>query len=136
MAVDALETRGLWVKNQAVLLKGVNDDPDILASLLRNLTTIGVDPYYVFQCRPVVGVKNQFQVPILQGYRIVEETKSRMNGFGKSFNYVMSHETGKIEFLGTINPNEMLVRYHESKDVSKYGQTFSIRLEDDQCWWY
>lgn len=134
MSVEALEKIGITVKNQAVLLKGVNNNPATMATLLRKLTAIGVDPYYVFQCRPVIGVKNQFQIPILEGYKIIEEAKSMLNGFAKGFNFVMSHETGKMEFLGTLEENKMLFRYQEAKDPSDYGKTFEIELKQDQCW--
>lgn len=133
-AVEALEKVGITVKNQAVLLKGVNDNPDTMATLMRRLTSIGVDPYYVFQCRPVTGVKNQFQVPILTGYRVMEEAKSKLNGLAKSFNYVMSHETGKMEFLGIMEGNQMLFRYQEAKYPQNYGKTFVLPLKEDQCW--
>ena len=133
-AIEELEKIGITVKNQTVLLKGINDDPKTMAKLLRQLTAIGVDPYYIFQCRPVVGVKNQFQIPILKGYKIIEEAKSMLNGFGKNFNYVMSHETGKMEFLGILEGNKMLLRYQEAKYPSDYGKTFVVELQDDQCW--
>ena len=55
---------GVIVKNQVVLLKGVNDDSNVLGELLKKITSIGIVPYYIFQCRPVTGVKNQFQVPL------------------------------------------------------------------------
>ena len=35
----------------------VNDDVAVLGTLLRKLTAIGVDPYYIFQCRPVKGIR-------------------------------------------------------------------------------
>lgn len=133
-AVDCLEKIGITVKNQAVLLKGVNDDPRVLADLFRKLTACGVDPYYLFQCRPVVGVKNQFQVPLMKGYGIVEKAKGMLNGFGKGFNFVMSHETGKMEILGTFNDKKMLFKYHESKDCDSYGKIFEYEVSDDQCW--
>lgn len=52
------------IKNQTVLLKGINEDPSVLGNLLKGLTQCGVVPYYIFQCRPVTGVKGQFQVPL------------------------------------------------------------------------
>ncbi len=50
-----LTEMGIVIKNQAVLLKGVNDSPRVLGQLLKDLTASGVVPYYVFQCRPVPG---------------------------------------------------------------------------------
>lgn len=60
----------------------------------------GILPYYVFPCRPVAGVVTRFQVPLREGYRIVEQAESMQNGQGKCFRFVLSHVTGKIEILG------------------------------------
>ena len=99
-AIDALLKRRIVVRNQTVLLKGVNDDPQVLGELFSKLTRFGVTPYYIFQCRPALGVKNQFQVPLRRGYEIVEAAKQMQNGQGKSVRYCLSHVTGKIEILG------------------------------------
>lgn len=75
-AIRCLMDAGVIVKNQTVLLKGINDDAGSLGTLLKNLTRYGVIPYYIFQCRPVSGVKSQFQIPLTEGCRIVEEAKT------------------------------------------------------------
>jgi len=114
-AVDHLMALGIPVRNQTVLLRGINDDPEILGLLLKRLTAIGVQPYYVFQCRPVRGVKGRFQVPLPKGADIVQAAASRQNGLGKSFRYALSHEEGKIEILGRIDGRNMMFRYHQAK---------------------
>ena len=99
-AVRLLREAGLIVRNQTVLMRTINDDAQILSELMRKLTSIGVVPYYVFQCRPVTGVGSQFQIPLEKGYRIVEAARASLNGQAKSFRFVMSHPTGKIELIG------------------------------------
>ncbi len=133
LAVRMLLKTGIPVKNQTVLLKGINDDPDVLGRLLKELTKIGVVPYYIFQCRPVTGVKNQFQVPILKGYDIIEKAKNMQNGQGKCFKYAMSHETGKIEMLGKEN-NTMIFKYHQAKSPANKGRVFFRELSENDCW--
>lgn len=125
---------GVVVKNQSVLLRGVNDDPAVLSCLFRRLTSIGVIPYYVFQCRPVRGVKTQFQVPITQGYKIVEAAKRSLSGQAKCFKYVLSHPQGKIEILGEDGIGQMLFRFHEAKDEKRQGEIIAIALSADECW--
>jgi L-lysine 2,3-aminomutase len=40
-----------------------------------------VVPYYIFQCRPVSGVKNQFQVPLKRACELIDDTrKDRAEG--------------------------------------------------------
>lgn len=57
-ACRQLQEAGLPVSNQAVLLRGVNDSPAVLAKLFNELQRIMVRPYYVFQCDHVRGVKH------------------------------------------------------------------------------
>lgn len=135
-AIRALIDANVTVRNQTVLLSGINDDSQVLGELLRSLTACGVFPYYVFQCRPVVGVKNNFQVPIKDGIKIVEGAKSMQNGLGKSFRYCLSHISGKIEILGEMPDGEIAFKYHETKYLKDNGRIFTMALEDEQSWLY
>ena len=132
-AVDRLIKSEVIINNQTVLLKGVNDDSEILAELLNRLVSIGVNPYYVFQCRPVKRVKKQFQIPICEGIQIVENAKARCNGLSKRFRYIMSHRTGKIEILGIFD-NEIYFKYNQAKKREKLGQIFKRRVDTKVGW--
>ena len=70
-AIKTLINNGIQVKNQTVLLKDVNDNPEILAKLFNNLFYIGIAPYYLLQCRPVIR-SSHFRVPIDKGWKIFE----------------------------------------------------------------
>ena len=133
-AVRALMECGASVRNQTVLLKGVNDDPRTLSQLMNRLTAYGVIPYYVFQCRPARGAVDEFQIPLRRASAVVEEAKTLMNGQAKSFHYCMSHHTGKIEILGSLENGRMLFRYHQAKHREDDSRIFTSRIADDQCW--
>ena len=133
-AIKALMAAGIVVKNQTVLLKGVNDSPEVLGNLLKRIVEIGVVPYYVFQCRPVRGVYSQFQVPIREAYHIIEEAKAMQGGQGKCMRYVFSHVTGKIEVLGDLGDGRMLFKYHQAKNPDDIGRLFVQKIADGQCW--
>ncbi len=133
-AVLTLQKLGLPVLNQAVLLQGVNDTPTVLGQLLRRLVSVGVRPYYVFQCRPVTGVQGRFQVPLAQGYAIVEEAKTTQSGLGKTLRYCMSHVTGKLEILGHAPNGDMLFKYHEAHHPQNLGKIFAKNLAPGQAW--
>ena len=133
-AIECLRMRGLVIRNQTVLLRGVNDDGKIMGQLLKDLTAVGILPYYVFQCRPVVGVKAQFQVPILKGCDIIEEARAMQNGQGKSFRYAMSHPLGKMEFIGKVSDDEVVMKIHQAKYDKDLGRIFTVKLTEDQAW--
>lgn len=56
-AMDLLFRRGVTVRNQSVLIRGVNDDPQQMANLVRQLSWMNVQPYYVYQHDMVKGVE-------------------------------------------------------------------------------
>jgi lysine 2,3-aminomutase len=57
-ALAILHERGITVRNQAVLLRGVNDSVETFALLVRRLSYINVHPYYVYLCDMVKGVED------------------------------------------------------------------------------
>lgn len=133
-SIKYLREAGVVVKNQTVLLKGVNDNIEILGTLLKKITAIGIVPYYIFQCRPVTGVKNQFQVPFKKAIDIVEGAKNMQNGQGKCIKYCMSTTSGKIEIVGKLDDNKIVFKYHQSKYEKDRGKIFIEDVSDDQTW--
>lgn len=132
-AVNKLIKSNVIINNQTVLLKGVNDNPDILADLQNKLVGIGVNPYYVFQCRSVKRVRQHFQVPLYKGIKIVEDAKKQLNGHSKRFKYIMSHKKGKIEILGVMN-NEIYFKKHQARNNKNIGKIFKRKLNKTAGW--
>jgi lysine 2,3-aminomutase len=132
-AVHRLVDAHVAVINQTVLLKGVNDDPSVMADLQAGLVKMGVGPYYIFQCRPVSRVKGSFQVPLLRACEIIRETRELLDGITKRFRFVMSHETGKIEILGAED-DRVYFKYHQSKDLNLLDQIFHRHYDDNAGW--
>jgi lysine 2,3-aminomutase len=132
-AVDNLIKSGVIVNNQTVLLKGVNDDPTTLSELMNRLVGIGVNPYYVFQCRPVKRTKKQFQVPLCEGVNIIEKAKAKCNGPSKRFRFIMSHKTGKIQIMGIVN-DEIYFKYHQAKNRKNLGKIFKRKINPKAGW--
>lgn len=124
---------GTVMNNQAVLLRGVNDDSTTLGELMNTIAGAGITPYYVFQCRPVKRVKSHFQVPFVEGIPLVEGAKALGSGPSKRFTFAMSHRTGKIQILG-IKDDEIFFKYHEAKDPADIGRFFSRPLHPDAGW--
>lgn len=133
-AIVAMTSRGVSVKNQTVLLRGVNDSAETLSELLKGLTRWGIAPYYIFQCRPVSGVKDRFQVPLLEGCEIVDAAKSEQNGFGKCLRFAMSHPLGKIEIIGRLPDGETIFKFHQNKYPQDAGRIFTRRLSPTDTW--
>ena len=78
-AVLRLMHHGVAVVNQTVLLKGVNDDAEILAQLFTGLLRIRIKPYYLFHGDPVRGTLC-FRTGIAKGVAIMEQLRKRLSG--------------------------------------------------------
>jgi len=69
---------GIQVNNQAVLLKGVNDDLEVIEELSWRLLEIGVRFYYLFNCEPVMGALH-FRVPIVEAIDFSRRLRKKLS---------------------------------------------------------
>ena len=130
--LDKLLKAGAILTNQCPLIRGVNDDPDTLAILLRRLSFAGVVPYYLFQCRPALG-NFAYTVPIEEGYAIFEAAKAKVSGLAKRMRFVMSHATGKIEILARTE-TKIFFKYHRAADPADSGKVMVCESKPSACW--
>jgi EF-P beta-lysylation protein EpmB len=79
-ALARLADAGIPLLNQAVLLRGVNDDVDALAELCERLVNLRVMPYYLHQLDRVAGAAH-FEVPVERGQQIIAELRCRLPGY-------------------------------------------------------
>jgi len=132
-AVALLQKAQAKLANQTPLIRGVNDDPKVLAELLAKLSFIGAVPYYIFQCRPALGNK-AYTVPIEEGYEIVEQAKSRVSGLAKRARYTMSHSSGKIEIVGKTK-DYVYFKYHRAFRDKDSGR-FMVFKSNPNAYWF
>jgi EF-P beta-lysylation protein EpmB len=71
---------GIPVLNQSVLLRGVNDDAQVLADLCLKLIDHRVQPYYLHQLDRVQGAAH-FEVPVSAGRRLMKELRKMLPGY-------------------------------------------------------
>ncbi|PBJ83035.1 EF-P beta-lysylation protein EpmB [Lysobacteraceae bacterium NML93-0399] len=79
-AMAALRQTGAMVLNQAVLLKGVNDDVDTLAALAERGFAAGVLPYYLHQLDRVAGAAH-FEVDDATALALHAALVARQSGY-------------------------------------------------------
>lgn len=115
------------MRNQTVLLRGVNDDPAVLGELLAALTAHRMPAVLHFPVPSRDRRENMFQVPMEQGIEIVENAKRLVSGMDKAVKYCLSHPAGKLEILTKTGEDELLFRFHEAKDPARCGQVFRHR---------
>jgi lysine 2,3-aminomutase len=81
-ALWRLVSAGVPVLNQAVLLRGVNDDPNTLATLFEGLLDRGVRPYYLHATDRVSG-NAHLRVAPEDGLALYEAAIARVSGLAR-----------------------------------------------------
>ena len=79
-ACEKLRQAGVTLLNQTVLLRGVNDDVEVLAELSRRLFDGGVLPYYLHVLDRVRGAAH-FEVPRPEAQAIAGQLAARLSGY-------------------------------------------------------
>ena len=78
-ACGRLIDAGLAMVSQTVLLRGVNDDPEVLAALMRSFVELRIRPYYLHHGDRAPGTAH-LRVPLAEGRRIVAALRGRISG--------------------------------------------------------
>lgn len=78
-ALAKLSEAGIPLGNQSVLLKGINDNVDVMKALVHKLVKNRVRPYYIYQCDLSEGI-GHFRTPVAKGIEIIESLRGHTSG--------------------------------------------------------
>ncbi len=116
-ALALLADGGIPLGNQSVLLRGVNDHPEIMKKLVHLLVKNRVRPYYIYQCDLSKGLYH-FRTTVAKGLEIMEYLRGHTSGLAVP-TYVIDapYGGGKIpvmpQYLLSIGENKVLLRNYE-----------------------
>lgn len=131
-ACDRLIRAGAVLCNQTPILRGVNDQPQVLGALFNQLSYAGVPPYYVFLCRPTIG-NLPFAVPIEEAFYVFLRARGMCSGLGKRSKLTMSHTNGKIEVVAMTDEN-IVFRFHRAADPDDSGKILICKRNPGAYW--
>ncbi|MDH5428196.1 MAG: KamA family radical SAM protein [Nitrospirota bacterium] len=114
-ACGRLADAGVPLGAQTVLLKGVNDDPEIMKRLMHQLLLARIKPYYLYMADLTKGT-NHFRTTVETGLRIIQALQGHTSGMAvPHFVIDAPGGGGKIPLL----PNEYLLDLDEKGAVLK-----------------
>jgi lysine 2,3-aminomutase len=125
IACEKLANAGINVGNQSVLLRGINDCPNIMKKLVCDLVKIRVRPYYIYQCDLSMGLEH-FRTPISKGIEIIEHLRGHISGFAvPTFVVDAPGGGGKIpvmpQYIISQSPDKVILRNFEGV-IAAYTQ--------------
>ena len=116
-ACDLLADSGIPMGSQTVLLKGINDSPEVMKKLMHELLKIRVRPYYIYQCDPIHGSKH-FRTPVKVGIEIMEKLRGHTTGYAVP-TYVIDGPGGGGKI--PIGPNYVVAREKDHYVLRNYA---------------
>ncbi|MCL2831763.1 MAG: radical SAM protein [Treponema sp.] len=137
----ACAASGIPVLVQTVLLRGINDDPAVLAELIENCLDLKLIPYYLFQLDLAPGTRH-FRVPLEQGlavYRDLEKMFGRPGaaaGFGPGPDLDRKLPVYAVDLPGGGGK----IRLHDGviagRRTTAAGQVYLLRDSNGKLWEY
>jgi lysine 2,3-aminomutase len=130
-ACDRIVEGGIPMMNQTVLLRGINSDVIIMKKLMRELLTIRVKPYYIYQCDLSEGI-GHFRTPVEKGVEIIESLRGHTSGLAvPEFVIDAPGGGGKVP----IGPHYLISQSDKKVIVRNYEGTLSTypQPEETNC---
>jgi lysine 2,3-aminomutase len=120
-ALERLANHGIPLGNQSVLLKGVNDDVEVMRALVHKLLRCRVRPYYLYQCDLIHGSAH-LRTSVAKGIEIIEGLRGHTSGYAiPQFVIDAPGGGGKVP----INPGYVLFHDQEKIVIRNYeGKIF------------
>jgi len=120
-AADKLISAGVVLGNQAVLLKGINHQPEVMKKLNQELLKIRVRPYYIFHAKNVKGTRH-FVPRIQDGLAVMDQLRGYTSGLAVP-TYIINAPKGGgktpilPQYLMDLDENKAVLRTWEGKLV-------------------
>jgi lysine 2,3-aminomutase len=119
-ALGRLADAGIPLGNQTVLLKGVNDNPEVMKKLMQKLLQARVRPYYIYQADMVFGTEH-FRTRVEKGLEIIKALRGWTSGLAvPHFVIDAPGGGGKIpllpEYVQSISDEEVVMRNYAGKE--------------------
>jgi lysine 2,3-aminomutase len=113
-ALSKLAGAGCPLGSQTVVLKDINDDPEIMKQLMQKLLRNRVRPYYLYMADPIAGAEH-FRTSIEKGMEIVKALRGWTSGLAvPHFVIDAPGGGGKIpllpQYVEEISDDEVLMR--------------------------
>jgi len=125
-ACERLSFAGVPLGNQSVLLKGVNDDIEVMKALIHRLLRMRVRPYYLYQMDLITGGAH-FKADVRKGIEIIRALRGHTTGYAIP-QYVIDAPGGggKVpinpDYVEKVTEEEIIFRNYE-------GQLFRYPLQ-------
>ena len=144
-AVKQLASRKfITIENQAPFIKGINNDPDAIRIMQRELKRNRINNHYFFCGRDIIGHK-AFNLTIEDAWNLLNDSQKGLSGVEASARLSITHYLGKTEVVavtnepmpgvpGTENGVVIFKLLRGAADASNKGQVAIVGRNPEAIW--
>jgi len=136
-AVSRIRKTGAQIRTQSPLLKHINNDPDIWASMWKTQVNLGIVPYYMFVARDT-GAQAYFGVSLDHAHQIFTNAYQQVSGISRTVRGPsMSAGPGKVRIAGIseIKGEKVYVlEFLQGRNPAWAGKPFFAAYDPEALW--
>ncbi len=136
-AVRRIRSTGANIRTQSPLLRHINDDPNVWATMWEEQVRIGMVPYYMFVVRDT-GAQHYFGVPLVEAWEIFRKAYYNVSGLARTVRGPsMSATPGKIHVLGVsevAGEKVIVLQFLQGRNPDWVGKPFFAKYNDKAIW--
>jgi len=131
------EEGGVTIRTQAPVMRHINDDPDVWATMWQKQICSSMIPYYMFVARDT-GPQQYFEVPLAKALWVYQEARKKVSGLSHTCRGPsMSAGPGKVCIIGkeTIaNENVFVLKFLQGRNQDWCDRVFFAKYDEKATW--
>jgi KamA family protein len=136
-AIRRIRNTGAQIRTQSPLVRFVNDDPQVWATMWKEQVKLGCIPYYFFVERNT-GAKEYFSIPLFRSYEIFTEAYRQVSGLARTVRGPsMSALPGKVVVTGITEikgEKVFILTMIQGRNPAWVQKPFFAKYNDDAVW--
>ena len=136
-AVRRILDTGAVIRTQAPVLRHINDDAEIWASMWRKQVHMGMIPYYMFVERDT-GARCYFELSLERAWQIYRDAIQQVSGLGRTARGPsMSADPGKVEIQGVADirgERVFVLRFIQARNPEWVQRPFFAKFDPAATW--
>jgi len=136
-AIKAIQKTGAIIRTQSPVMRHINADADVWATMWREQVDLGLIPYYMFLARDT-GAQEYFSVPLVEAWDIFREAYKKVSGIVRTVKGPsMSANPGKIQILGVVKihgKRYFNLQFVQGRNPDWVGRPFFAKYDEKAIW--
>ncbi len=136
-AIRRILSTGAVIRTQSPILRHINDDADVWASMWRAQVRMGMIPYYMFVERDT-GAKRYFELPLERTWQIYRDAMKQVSGLARTARGPsMSAAPGKAEIQGVTEvagERVFVLRFIQARNPDWVQRPFFAKYDAEATW--